>query len=49
MNHGWDINLGGTEEDLTAGGDNLKSPGAGKYMILLDLSVYPYQCFIEEQ
>ncbi len=49
MNHGWDINLGGTEDNLTVGGNNLDSPGAGTYLILLDLSVYPYQCFIEEQ
>lgn len=48
MNGGWDINLGGAEDDLTIGGGNLK-PGAGTYLVTLDLSALPYQCYIEEQ
>ncbi len=49
MNGGWDINLGGAEDNLTAGGSNLKSPGAGTYLVVLDLSTLPYQCYIEQQ
>lgn len=49
MNGGWDINLGGAEDNLSAGGSNIKSPGAGTYLIVLDLSTLPYQCYIEQQ
>lgn len=47
MNKGWGLNLGGAEDNLTQDGPNIKSPGAGTYMILLDLSSLPYQYFIE--
>lgn len=49
MNGGWDINLGGAEDDLQMGAGNIKSPGAGTYLILLDLSTLPYQCYLEPQ
>lgn len=49
MNGGWDLNLGGAEDNLTVGAGNLPSPGAGTYLIVLDLSTLPYQCYIEEQ
>lgn len=50
MNGGWDINLGGTEDNLQLNSPtNLKSPGAGTYLIVLDLSSLPYQAYIEEQ
>lgn len=40
-NNAWDINLGDTKADglLDAGGDNIKVPAAGKYLITLNLSV----------
>ena len=34
-NDGWDINWGGTENDLTQGGNNIKVATAGKYFIQL--------------
>ena len=34
-NDGWDINWGGTENDLTQGGNNIKVTTAGKYFIQL--------------
>ena len=43
-NDGWDINLGGALENLTAGGDNIASPGQGTYEVTLDLSTVPYSC-----
>lgn len=43
-NDGWDINLGGDMNNLTPGGDNIKSPGAGTYEVTLDLSTVPYTC-----
>lgn len=49
MNHGWDINLGGSEDNLTLNTGNLKSPGAGTYRFVLDLSSLPYQLYFEEQ
>lgn len=49
MNKGWDINLGGAEDDLQLGAGNLASPGAGTYLVVLDLSSLPYQAYFEEQ
>lgn len=43
-NDGWDINLGGTMSNLVANGANLVAPGAGKYIVTLDLSSLPYSC-----
>ncbi len=41
-NNGWDINLGGDLFNLTAGGDNIPTPGEGTYTVTLDLSQVPY-------
>lgn len=49
MNGAWDINLGGEMDNLQQNGSNLRSPGAGTYLIALDLSTPPYQCLIEKQ
>ena len=46
MNNNWDINLGGSEADLTQGGDNLSVPEAGVYTVTLDLSKLPYSCTV---
>ena len=47
-NDAWDINLGGTADNLTPGGDNLQFEGAeGDYVVTLDLSTLPYSCKIE--
>ena len=43
-NDAWDINLGGEMDNLTPGGANIKTPGAGKYHVELNLGVYPYSC-----
>ena len=43
-NDGWDINLGGSISDLSQGGDNIASPGAGTYEVTLNLSSLPYSC-----
>ncbi len=43
-NDAWDINLGGEMNNLTPGGNNIKSPGAGTYEVTLDLSTVPYTC-----
>jgi len=37
-NDDWDINFGGALTDLTSGGDNMASPAAGTYDVVLDLS-----------
>lgn len=46
-NDGWDVNLGGSTDNLEQGGSNIASPGAGTYHITLDLSSVPYTCTIE--
>lgn len=40
-NSGWDINLGGSADELWNNGDNIVLPEAGTYVITLDLSTYP--------
>lgn len=45
-NDGWDINLGGTLGNLTWGGDNITSLGAGTYQVTLDLSALPYSATV---
>ena len=42
-NDGWDINLGGTFDELTPGGANLSVAEDGTYTIVLDLSTLPYK------
>lgn len=44
MNDNWDINLGGSYDDLTFGGGNLAAPGAGEYTVTLHLGKLPYTC-----
>ena len=41
-NDNWDINLGGSLDNLTPGGDNLKCAEAGEYVITLNLKARPY-------
>ncbi len=41
-NNGWDINLGGSINDLKSNGSNIASPGDGTYEVVLDLSKLPY-------
>lgn len=48
-NDGWDINLGGSLTDLTQNGDNLASPGAGTYVVTLNLNAVPYTATITKQ
>lgn len=43
-NDGWDINLGGDVNDLSAGGANIPTPGEGNWEVVLDLSKLPYSC-----
>ena len=46
MNNDWPINLGGAEDDLTQGGDNLQMDETGVYTVTLDLSKLPYSCTV---
>lgn len=48
-NNGWDINLGGSVDNLYQNEGNLASPGAGKYLVTLDLSTIPYTCSFTKQ
>ena len=48
-NDGWDINLGGDLQNLTQGGDNIKSPGEGDYEITLNLSTLPYSATLAKK
>lgn len=41
-NEGWDVNLGGSSEDLKQNGANLVAPGEGTYQVTLNLSTLPY-------
>lgn len=45
-NDGWDINLGGTPGNLTFGGSNIDSFGAGTYTVTLNLATLPYTATI---
>ena len=45
-NNGWDVNLGGTYDNLVQGGANIPTPGAGVYTVTLDLSAVPYTCTV---
>lgn len=47
-NNGWDINLGGdTMDNLVPGGADLAAPGAGTYVVTLNLKTMPYSCTVE--
>ena len=48
-NDDWAINLGGTVDNLTNGGDNLKVEEVGTYEVVLDLSNLPYTCTITKK
>lgn len=41
-NNAWDVNLGGDLKNLTPGGNNIATPGAGVYTITLNLGTIPY-------
>ena len=45
-NDAWDINLGGSMDNLTQGGDNINAPAAGKYRVTLNLGSLPYTCTV---
>lgn len=47
-NDDWAINLGGDINNLTQDGANIPTPGAGKWYVGLDLSVYPYTAYFEK-
>ena len=42
MNDGWDLNLGGSADELVQGAGNL--PAAGNVTVTLNLSTIPYTC-----
>lgn len=42
MNDNWDYNLGGDPADLSVDGANMPTPGAGKYLVTLNLTTRPY-------
>lgn len=48
-NNSWDINLGGSENNLVFGGGNLSAPGAGTYTVTLNLSALPYTCTLTKK
>lgn len=48
-NDGWDVNLGGSTDNLEQNGSNIASPGAGTYTVTLDLSNIPYTCTLVAQ
>ena len=48
-NDGWDINLGGTFEELTPGGNNLSVSEDGTYSVVLDLTTLPYNCTLTKK
>lgn len=47
-NNDWAVNLGGVANDnLVPNGDNLVAPGAGTYVVTLNLMTMPYSCTVE--
>lgn len=42
-NDNWDINLGGSLDNLVPGGDNLLAPSTGKFTVTLELGKLPYK------
>lgn len=46
-NDAWDVDFGGSLENLVYKGANIASPGAGKKHVTLDLSTVPYTLTIE--
>lgn len=49
MTDDWAVNLGGTVDNLTNGGDNLKVEEVGTYEVVLDLSSLPYTCTVTKK
>lgn len=47
FNDNWDYNLGGNMDNLTVGGDNIKTPGAGNKTVTVDLSKFPYTVTVQ--
>lgn len=45
-NNAWDINLGGTADNLVSDGANIDSPGEGEYVVTLNLGQLPYTCTV---
>jgi len=48
-NKGWDINFGGTESEITQGGDDINIASAGLYDLTLDLTPGAYTAKIEKK
>lgn len=48
-NDDWGINLGGSLDELTQDGANLRLDEAGRYVVTLDLSALPYSCTLVKQ
>ncbi len=46
-NNGWDINLGGSLDNLLPNADNIPAPTTGKVTITLDLSTIPYTATVK--
>ena len=46
-NNGWDINLGGTFDNLVPGGNNLTTGSDGNFTITLHLAQHPYYVDVE--
>lgn len=49
FNDNWDINLGGTPDELVVNGGNLTCPATGTYVVTLDLNSVPYTCTVVKQ
>ena len=48
-NNAWDVNLGGSLDDLEQNGSNIATPGEGTYTVTLDLSSIPYTATLTAQ
>lgn len=48
-NDAWDIDFGGSTDDLVFKGANIPSPGAGTYVVTLDFSAVPYTATLTKQ
>lgn len=48
-NNAWDINLGGSYDNLTQDGADLDSPGEGTYTVTLNLGTVPYSCTLTKK
>lgn len=48
-NDAWDIDFGGSNDDLIFKGGNIPSPGEGKYLVTLNLASLPYTISFTKQ